>query len=238
VVDRLSDHFTVITYDRRGLSRSTVVNPSAPAGIATHVDDAHRLLEAVAGEPARVVGFSMGALLGLELAARHPEQVRTLVAHEAPLPEFLPDGARERARAEQVGVEETFKREGVVGAMRALMALAATDFGDRETDVELPRPTGEPAAQHAANMAYFLTNDAPAVHRHRLDVGGLERVVKAGRVRIVAGAGVSDRGRWIHQCAEGLAARLGVELAELPGGHNGFVTHPRAFAARLVELLR
>lgn len=67
--------------------------------------DVHRVLQAVTHEPALVFGSSGGAVTGLALATRHPEQVRTLVAHEPPLVEVLPD-------AEQVrDVYDTYRAE-------------------------------------------------------------------------------------------------------------------------------
>ncbi|MEO8185433.1 MAG: alpha/beta hydrolase [Deltaproteobacteria bacterium] len=78
----LADHYTVVTYDRRGLSRSQVDDPSAVIDVERHSDDAHRLLAAVTAEPAFVFGNSIGALVGLDLTASHPTQVRVLVAHE------------------------------------------------------------------------------------------------------------------------------------------------------------
>ena len=66
----LIDHYTVLSYDRRGLSRSSVDDPSAPVDLSTHCDDAARLLAAVTDEPALVFGTSIGALLGLDLVSR------------------------------------------------------------------------------------------------------------------------------------------------------------------------
>src|SRR5262249_59794224 len=96
LAERLAGRYTVVTYDRRGNSRSPLDGPPAPQRIQVHGDDAHRVLSAVgvtASEPAHVFGNSSGAMIGLELAARHPEQVRTLVAHEPPIFELLPDPA-------------------------------------------------------------------------------------------------------------------------------------------------
>jgi pimeloyl-ACP methyl ester carboxylesterase len=91
--------------------RSPLDAAPEPQSIDAHGDDAQRLLSAVGvrGEkPAYVFGNSSGAIIGLELAARHPEQVRTLVAHEPPLFELLPD--RDRLRVVVRSVEETLSR--------------------------------------------------------------------------------------------------------------------------------
>jgi pimeloyl-ACP methyl ester carboxylesterase len=74
VADHLIDHYTVVTYDRRGLSRSPPDDPDQRIEIETHSDDVHRLLAALGTAPACVLGNSIGALIGLDLALHHPEQ--------------------------------------------------------------------------------------------------------------------------------------------------------------------
>jgi pimeloyl-ACP methyl ester carboxylesterase len=173
------------------------------------------------------LSYTEGALLGLDLVARHPEQVRTLIAHEPPAPDLLPE--RAQAVQSQVEMEETYRREGVAGAMRKMMASSLMNFEDREPDLELPQPT----SQRAANLEFFLAHDAAAVRLYRLDMAAL----KAAATRIVPAAGLSSRENWTHHCAGVLAERLGAEFVEFPGGHNGYVLRPRAFAAKLREVL-
>ena len=102
----LAGDYTVLSYDRRGLSRSPVSDPAAPVGMAVHSEDASRLLAAVGSEPALVFSVSLGAVLGLDLISRHPEQVRLLVAHEPPATGCCPSpgaarrsGTRKRSRS-------------------------------------------------------------------------------------------------------------------------------------------
>lgn len=230
LVDRLTDRYTVLTYDRRGLSRSPVDDPSVSPGIAGHSDDAHRLLAAVTHEPALVFGASIGALIGLDLVARHPERVRLLVAHEPPATELLPEPERREAARGQEAIEETFRRDGAGPAMRKLVALAGMDFNDREPDAELPRPKPE----RVANLGFFLTHDAPAARRYRLDLPALQAV----GARIVPAAGSTSRSEvGAERSARALAELLNVELVGLPGGHAGFVLRPKAFAAQLDDVL-
>jgi pimeloyl-ACP methyl ester carboxylesterase len=77
-----ADH-RVIVYDRRSFGASAAVAPP-PSGLSTHAEDAAALLRA-AGEPAVVVGWSMGGVIALEVAGRWPELVRALVLLEPPL---------------------------------------------------------------------------------------------------------------------------------------------------------
>ena len=82
--------------------------------VGVFADDAHRLLAAVTPEPAFVLGSSGGASYGLDLVARYPEQVRTLVAHEPPVAALLPDAAHWRAFTEEI--RDIYQRDGVFPA--------------------------------------------------------------------------------------------------------------------------
>jgi len=82
--------FTVVTYDRRGSPRSPIDDPRERVTLATHADDAARVLIAVTTHAARAAGFGLGATIGLALVARHRHRVSALVAFE---PEAIDDDA-------------------------------------------------------------------------------------------------------------------------------------------------
>ncbi len=86
IADHLAEQYTVVTYDRRGAGRSTLDDPQADMSVQMHSNDAHTLLAALTTEPALVFGSSAGALIGLDLVVRYPQQVRLLVAHEPAAP--------------------------------------------------------------------------------------------------------------------------------------------------------
>jgi len=229
LADHLVDYYTVVTYDRRGLSRSKLDEPFEPPRLETHSDDTHRLLATLTTEPALVFGASIGALIGLDLVAHHPEQVHTLVAHEAPASELLPEAERTSAARAQEEVDETYRREGLAAAMRKGLAQSGLNFADREPDVVLPQPT----PQRAANLEFFHAYDAPAAHSYRLDIAALKKI----STQIVPAGGRTSRKMWTHHSVEALADQLGTAFVEFPGGHNGHVLHPRAFAERLRDVL-
>jgi pimeloyl-ACP methyl ester carboxylesterase len=230
IAGRLLDQFTVVTYDRRGLSRSRLDDGAeAPSSLETHSDDVHRLLAALTTEPVFLVGHSIGAVIGLDLVARHPEQVRVLVAHEPPATQLLPDEERTCAERAQEEVEETYHREGVTAAAKKMGAIVRASARNREPGVKMPTLT----QQTAANLAFFLTHDEPATRRHRLDIAALA----AAPTRIVFVGGRDSPGVWTRRSGEELAHRLGAEFLEFPGDHNGFTFHPRAFAAGLRVIL-
>jgi pimeloyl-ACP methyl ester carboxylesterase len=230
VAGLLLDRFTVVTYDRRGLSRSRLDEGAvAPSRLRTHSDDAYRLLAALTTEPAFVVGHSIGAVIGLDLVARRPERVRVLVAHEPPAPQFLPDVERAWAERAQLEVEETYHREGAAAAVKEFGAMVHADARNREPDVTPPVQT----PQTVADLDFFLKYDAPAARRHRLDIEALATAT----TEMVFGGGRDSRGVWTRRSAEELAKCLGAEFLEFPGDHNGFTLRPREFAARLLEIL-
>ncbi|MEU0096520.1 alpha/beta fold hydrolase [Kribbella sp. NPDC006257] len=225
LVEQLAGHYAVVTYDRRGLSRSTRQDEADNLDLTVHADDAARILESLTDEPADVLGFSIGALIGLDLAARYPARVRRLVAHEPPLTQLLPEADRTQAVQAQQAIEDTYRDAGLLQAMQRFGAMTQLSFDDREPGVELPRPS----ADRATNLNFFLTHDAPAARRYRADPDQLKAL--AGKIQ--PAAGTTSRNIFPHKCAVRLAELLGTPLAEFPGGHSGFLTHPQAFATVL-----
>jgi pimeloyl-ACP methyl ester carboxylesterase len=233
LADALTARYTVIAYDRRGLSRSPVDNPAQPPGIRTHSNDASRLLTALTEEPAFVFGSSLGALIGLDLITAHPQQVRLLVAHEAACAALLDEPERSQFSAIQHDVEDTFTRDGLLPAIRKLSAIATGYGDDPEPETGRPQLTSEQIAQHAANMQFFLTHDAPAAHRYQPDLTAL----KAAAASIIPAAGTLSRGSLPYRCAQALADHLGQPLTEFPGSHSSYTLRPRAFAEALHQAL-
>ncbi len=76
-VDALCALFHVITYDVRGHGRTG--KPPGRYSVAEFGEDAAALIARVADGPVHVVGLSMGGMIAFQLAADHPELVRSLV---------------------------------------------------------------------------------------------------------------------------------------------------------------
>src|SRR6185312_9102597 len=91
---------TVVTYDPRGLGRSTRTDGRVDNTPTVQASDVHALIEALGAGPVEMFASSGGAVTALALVAAYPDDVITLVAHEPPLIPVLPDAAAaERARA-------------------------------------------------------------------------------------------------------------------------------------------
>ena len=135
----LADRYTVVTYDPRGIGHNIREDATQDVTPEQQADDVHRLLSVLGGEPAHVFGSSGGAVVGLALVTAHPGQVRTLVAHEPPVIELLPD--REQVRAQIQDIYDTYRADGADKAMAKFMAHAG-----------LGEAPGQEAARRAGNL--------------------------------------------------------------------------------------
>jgi len=129
----LAGGYTVVTYDPRGTGNSSREGPGSDVTPGQQADDVHRLLSVLGGEPAYVFGSSGGAVVGLALVTAHARQVRTLVAHEPPVVELLPDHAQ--LRAEIQDIYDTWRADGADKAMGSswLMPAWAADPAPKRT---------------------------------------------------------------------------------------------------------
>ncbi|GAA3724397.1 pimeloyl-ACP methyl ester carboxylesterase [Spinactinospora alkalitolerans] len=226
LAEALAGDRTVVTHDPRGISGSLLDDPEQDSTPELRADDAAALLDALGAESADVFGSSGGAVTGLALAERHPGRVRTLVAHEPPLLELLPDAAERRA-----GVEDmiaTFHREGLEAAWKKFMADAGFDDGDG--DGAPAAPPGEPSEQDIADSARFFGHELRGTTRYVPDAAALS----TGPTRVVVGIGADSGGLVTHRTSTALAKLLGTPPTEFPGDHGGFIGQPEEFA----EVLR
>lgn len=223
----LSDRYTVVTYDRRGAPGSPLDDPSEDVRLETHTEDSHRLLAALTSAPVYIFGSSGGALVGLDLLLHHPEQVRLLVAHEPPVEGILPNFDQSQAE-----VADALSEGGVPAAMQKFFSGMGVQFTDLEPGVVMPpRNPQEAFLRGQALMRYTF----PAVHRYRLDIEALRGI--STQVPLVLAVSSSGQNTLVYQCTLALAARLEKAVAVFPSHHSGYIAYPRAFAARLADLL-
>jgi pimeloyl-ACP methyl ester carboxylesterase len=240
---QLADRYTVVSYDRRGFSRSPLDGPvSDGRRLAADVDDALGLLDQVTDRPAAVFGSSSGAIVALDLLVRDPQRFTRVVAHEPPLVCLLPDAAQHLALFD--GVYDTYRREGVDAALTEFnTGLGLGELPRPPAGAQLPPHVVEMLARLARNQAFWLEHELRQYTRVRPDLAALRAAVlrdaalRDAAPRLVLAGGVESRGQVPYRPNAVLAERLGIPLVEFPGGHVGYVTHPEDFAARLVAVL-
>jgi pimeloyl-ACP methyl ester carboxylesterase len=232
---------TVLTYDPRGLGRSTRTDGGTDHVPDEQAADLHALLTGLDVGPVDVFASSGGAVTTLALVAAHPADVRTLVAHEPPLLTVLPDAEQALAAEEQV--RQAYHRAGWGTGMAAFIALTSwqgpftADFG---AGLPTPDAFGLPAEDDGTREDPLLSGRSAPVTAHRPDLDAL----RAASTRVVIAAGTESRGLLTWRTSEALAEALGTDLAVFPSHHGGFLGpefgqagEPEAFATRLREVL-
>ncbi|MFG2075304.1 alpha/beta fold hydrolase [Nonomuraea maritima] len=228
LVDQLAGDYTVVTYDRRGLSRSTLDDPARGVTLAQHADDVHRLLAELTDEPALMLGCSIGASIGFHVLTRHPGRIGTLVAHEPVSPRLLPGDQRARHERELEEIQRVHRKDGLPAALAMIADALGIDPADPDAEPGLtPQPM---TPQRVRDFGFFIEHEFTAVVRDTLDVAAL----RDAPARIVPAVGRATPHAVLDRtCAAVLAELRGTELREFPGGHNGNTSHPRAYATAL-----
>jgi pimeloyl-ACP methyl ester carboxylesterase len=242
--DSLAPHFrdrTVVTYDPRGVDRSESETPAGDSTPDDRAEDLSRLIAALGDEPVDIFASSGGAVNALALVAKHPEQVRTLVAHEPPAASLLPD--REQALPAIDDIHETYVRDGFGPGMAKFMAITThrgpipDGFMDQPVD---PAAFGLPTEDDGSRDDPMLGRNIIATTHYEYDFDAL----RAAPTRIVIAAGAESEGEMAHRGALAVAERLGTEPVIFPSHHGGFLGgefgwagDPDAFAPKLREVL-
>ncbi|MCD0447246.1 alpha/beta hydrolase [Glycomyces sp. A-F 0318] len=241
----LASHFTdrrVATYDPRGSERSRRTDGAAATTVEEHADDLHRLIDALGGGPVDVFASSGGAVNALALVARHPGQVRTLVAHEPPASSELPD--REAVLAVCRDIRETYLASGFGPAMAKFIALVSHDGPVTAEFLERPAPDpaafGLPTEDDGGRDDPLLGQNMVTGNAYEHDFAAL----REASTRIVLAVGADSGGILPARAARAVAERLGTEPVVFPDGHGGFLGgeygqtgKPDEFAKVLREVL-
>ena len=241
----LAGHFpdrTVMTYDPRGSERSQKSDPASTTTPEDHADDLHRLIGALGAGPVDLFASSGGAVNALALVTRHPEDVRTLVAHEPPLASVLAD--RENAMAAARAIRQTYERSGWGAGMAHFIAVVSHkgEFPDGFAEQPAPDPAmfGMPTEDDGTRTDPMLGSNMVTCTHYEPDFDAL----RAAPTRVVIAVGVESDGEMACRGAFAVAERLGKKPVMFPSGHAGFLGgeygqqgEPEAFATKLREVL-
>jgi clorobiocin biosynthesis protein CloN7 len=223
----LAEAYTVVTFDPRGFAHSTIDNPDQDAEPDMLADDVRRVLEAVGEVPAHVFGSSGGAITGLALVAHYPGHVETLIAHEPPLALLLREA--EEARAGMHEIYDTYRESGVSTAWERFSAFSGISIRPQGDDAE-PQP---PSAEVVATSERFFGHGLLPIAFYQPDFSALQDAP----ARVIVAGGRTSKGEFAQRTAVALAESLGTPLIDFPGGHAGFVSESKDFAAVLRRTL-
>ena len=226
VSEQLAPHYTVITYDRRGFSRSRLTGPQDyERRIETDADDVLRLIAHMGDQPAVVFGSSSGGVIALEVLAHYPSVVRTLVPHEPAAVKQLPDG--------QKWIDFFFSLYDLYrqsGAELAVSKFREQAFAESDRQVMARAPKSEYTLPNAQYWFEHELRQYPAVD---LDIDAL----KTHANRIVLMVGRESRGTPCYNVNVELGKKLNRDVFEMPGGHSGFASQPDGFAQEFLQIL-
>jgi len=241
----LASHFperTIVTYDPRGVERSTKDDPTSESTPRQHADDVHRVIEAVGGGPVDLFASSGGAVNALALVASHPNDVRTLVAHEPPLAGLLPD--RDGALAAARAVADAYQASGFGAGMARFIGVVSHQGRFDPDWIMQPAPDpvmfGLPTEDDGDRTDPLLFQNIITCTHFEPDVAAL----RATPTRIVIAYGAESGETLAARAARALAEMLESAAVVFPSDHGGFLGgeygqagDPEAFAARLREVL-
>jgi pimeloyl-ACP methyl ester carboxylesterase len=241
----LAEHFpdrTVITYDPRGLGRSSCSDGRVENTPVLQASDLHALIDALGTGPVEMFASSGGAVTALALVSVHPEDVLSLVAHEPPLMSVLPDAAS--AQRALGAVEAAYAAGGRNAGMAAFIAM--TSWPGEFTDDYFARPAADPCAfgmpadDDGTRDDPLFSGSSSAVTSHRLDIDALA----AAPTRIVIAVAEESGNAFTGRTSAATADLLGQRAAVFPSHHGGFLGSesgypgkPEEFARKLREVL-
>jgi pimeloyl-ACP methyl ester carboxylesterase len=229
VVPGLAESFLVVAYDRRGHGQSE----RGHQGTRTDQEnDLAGLIQALDRGPAHVVGTSFGGSIALGLAARRPELLRSVIAHEPPLMSVLAGDPALEALTADVGatiqtVLAAVARGDVKAAARQFVEEVALGPGAWE---QLPAP-----------LRATMIDTASAVLAEQQDPNwaSVDPVALSGIDLPVLLTQGDESPPWFPPIVAKLAAAIESAnvLTYSGAGHAPHLTHPDDYLAGVTEFL-
>lgn len=222
-VERLSDEFTCVTYDRRGHGSSS--DGDVPHSVALHGDDFAGLVTGLGLGPVVYVGSSGGARVGLDVVLRHSVLLAGSVLSEPPVFSLDPERGKEFMGRVVPAVQPRLDAGDLRGAVDAFFEVVCPGLWRLldDTDKEPYRQSGPMLVADLGQPSFVVTpDDLAAVRLPVLGVLGL------------------DSDPFLQSTPRVIAASVpSAQLVELPEcGHVTYAEQPDAFAAAVRAFAR
>lgn len=223
ITPELAKDYLVITYDRRGNSRSRLDSSPTDLRLDQQADDAVRLLEDLVDEPPHVFGSSGGGVVALELAARYGDHLGIVISHEPPVPAVLPDA--EVQQAEYDAAYRTYRDKGVHQGYQRFMAIDPGEPDPKAGSYQADPDLGE---RIQGNLEFLLAHEMLPFTKYQPDLAAL----RAKRSELVLGVAVYQA-EVATRTVVALADQVGTKATEFPSDHTGYMWRPTEFADAL-----
>lgn len=242
----LAEHFTVISYDRRGYSRSIPAEGETDFSVWAHADDAAEIIrmelkraneEEICLEESDqqvnkieeqskvnagvfVAGCSAGGAVTAALATKYPELVRQVFLHEP-----LMRGSGELA-AEQDAFWEKLRKGAEKHRIITCMMYFVNAMGGMNRDKA--GQSMEQQSRNLKNLELFLEKEMDSFSGLKLDDFDIS-------VPVTVACGSDDKAGMFHRSAYQAAEAKGWKHKIVPGYHNFASDEPEAFAKCIIE---
>ncbi len=223
--DLLADQFTIVTYDRRGNSRSPRPSGWTMTSVAEQADDAAGLIQSLGLSPAVVFGASAGGLIALDLMIRHPQLVRAGIVQEPAIFSVLPDPLAALAPRRAL-IDEALRTKGPRAAIEALMRY----LNDDAVFAAIP---GEILERMLGNADTILTIESPAFASWQPKAEDLTNLTVPITLMFA-----NETLPVYKQVTQWFAQQLNAELVIVPGRHAFYCYRPQDLADALRRILR
>lgn len=222
VATRLADEFTLVTYDRRGNSRSPRPPGWTQTSVPEQAEDAAALIQALQLAPVGVFATNAGGRIALDLLTRFPHLLRGVILHEPVLPSVLRH-PEQVTNPVQAAIQQGFQSRGLPGGVEAVLRYVAGNAAV----AAIPPQTLERMLQNAETIfaierSHEFANWCPT-----------EEALAAVHVPVTLLVG-QESPEFLGEMAAWLAARLQIPVITVPGGHAAYFDH----ALELAEALR
>ena len=242
----LAEHFTVISYDRRGYSRSIPAEGETDFSVWAHADDAAEIIrtelkraneEEICLEESDqqvnkieeqskvnagvfVAGCSAGGAVTAALATKYPELVRQVFLHEP-----LMRGSGELA-TKQDAFWEKLRKGAEKHRIITCMMHFVNAMGGMNRDKE--GQSMEQQSRNLKNLELFLEKEMDSFSSLNLEDFNIS-------VPVTVACGSDDRTGMFHRSAYQAAEAKGWKHRIVPGYHNFASDEPEMFAQCIVE---
>ena len=225
----LSQHYTVVAYDRRGNAGSTVGRPS-PLNPVQSARDVVAIIKALNFSKASIFGTSSGGLIALQFAASYADYVHSIVVHEVPTLTLL-TGEKNDRMDEAYAVYEKFLDDGAEAALQTFRASGAgiLDPQLKHTYTDRPRKPQSSLPRQPHRLDYFFEYEFIPFHIYTPPFPQ----IKANGVSIAVVEGADSGDKFYARVTRLQAQAMACRHVVWPGGHAIFVDDPEGFAKSL-----
>ena len=224
----LANKYKVVTFDRRGNSRSTLKGFPAPEfSMDAQAEDIKDLMEAAGVEEAYVAGASAGAVIGHYFLQKYPEKVKHLIMYEPSMLGLMI--SKDPETAEWYETLNGFVQKGKIN--NALLRFAQS-IG--EADDRSPVKSQEAVVRELDNVEFAFKNEMPGAARYIPDLDSFKQYSD----RITIAAGERSRGNRYEKQAIFLGSLMGKKPLYYPGGHNLPFELPAEYAMCILGTLQ